>query len=249
MTQAAEVTTVGGPAEPRLAVDARGRICEANGAAHRLLHYDAESLVGLPLAWIMPASRHVLVEKLKRACQDRARCDFAAGLLREDGSVIAVWMTAQPYRGPDGPWLALSLAPDEEPTSAIQRASVAAASHAARSARASPPPLPPAATRPRRGKTIPLVPALSQGSVRPAAPVSTRTARTTQPFVPHVDVGEQLTACMELLRWLDGQLERQGRRDTPRERGLVQIAAREALALLEVCQTALSLKAKQRSDD
>ena len=66
--------------------------------------------------------------------------------------------------------------------------------------------------------------------------------RRTQPITPHVNVAEQLAACMELLRWLDGHLQRQGARETPRDRALAQVALREASALIEVCESVLSLK-------
>jgi hypothetical protein len=52
-------------------------------------------------------------------------------------------------------------------------------------------------------------------------------------------VSEQLTACMELLRWLDMQLERHKTPELVRDRALARVVVQEASALLHQCRAKL----------
>ena len=75
-------------------------------------------------------------------------------------------------------------------------------------------------------------------SVRPPA-------ATLSPSGPaHVDVAEQLGACMELLRWLDGQLQLPTSDDSKRERALARVVLQEATALIEQCRSQASVDAR-----
>lgn len=246
MTRSPEVTRVGKPrAEARLLMDAHGQIREANDAAHRLLQYDAGTLVGLSLAWIMPPSRHTLLRELIQALKEGARRSLPGVLMREDSSLVLVVVTTNPCLGPRGPELALGLEPDEQAMSAIQRVELndmqvapSAAAIARPSSRAQPKPAPGAS-----GPRSPARP--TRLSARPPTLQARHPARAREPrseTLP-LDVPEQLAACTDLLRWLDGQFQQSGARESPRDRALARIVLQEASQLIELCQRALRSQA------
>jgi hypothetical protein len=106
-------------------MDARGEIRAANDAAHELLRYRGPTLVGLSLAWIMPPSRHTLLDELKLALRERARRCLPGVLMREDGTLVTVLVTTRPCSGPRGDELALRIELDEEPVSMLRQRSEA----------------------------------------------------------------------------------------------------------------------------
>ena len=69
---------------------------------------------------------------------------------------------------------------------------------------------------------------------------------TSRPPAQRDEVPEQLAACMELLHWLDGQLQCSGERESPRERALARIVLQEASQLIEHCQNALRIETRAK---
>jgi hypothetical protein len=69
-------------------------------------------------------------------------------------------------------------------------------------------------------------------------------ARTAEP--QRIDVPEQLAACVELLGWLDGQLQHPGARESPRDRALARIVLQEACQLIDMCQSALRIEPRAK---
>jgi hypothetical protein len=240
MTKAADVTRVEKqPVEARLIMDAHGQIREANAAAHRLLHYTAGTLVGLSLAWIMPPSRHTLLRELLQALRDGARISLPGVLMRDDSSLILVMMTANPCTGPRGHELALSFELDDHPMTAVRR--IADGTADTLKARASS-----SVGRRQSGSTVA---ASASGALSPARP----TRLSARPPMPpgltpspvqrsqaqQIDVARQLAACMELLNWLDCQLQKPGGHETTRDLAVARMVLQEASQLVEHCHNAL----------
>jgi hypothetical protein len=204
MTRTPDVTRVGKRrAEARLMVDARGQIREASEAAHRLLYYGAEALVGRSIRCIVPSSRQALLGALG------------------DVSLVGVVVTAQPQRTAYGRALALSIEPDDEPTTlafaSLEDAS-ASGNYRAHGERALSP------SKPTR---------LSARPPMPSRVVPART-RKAQQAAGSVDIPEQLAACRAVLRWLEAQLR--GAPPGPRERALARLVLEEASSLIELCR-------------
>jgi PAS domain S-box-containing protein len=220
MTHGADVTRLGDVrAQGRMIMDARGEIRAANDAVHELLRYRGPTLVGLSLAWIMPPSRHTLLDELKLALRERARRCLPGVLMREDGTLVTVLVTTRPCTGPRGDELALRIELDDEPVSMLQRRSQA----------------------PTRPSALPSVEA--RGSAREQnreALVSARPARAVRP----VDVPEQLASCVEVLHWLDARLRQRGA-ESPSDRALSHVLLHEAVGLIELCQDALKAGSKR----
>jgi hypothetical protein len=206
-------------------MDSRGEIREANDAVHRLLKYRAGTLIGLSLPWIMPPSRHALLPELIEALTNGARRSLPLVLMRDDSSHVLVMVTAEPYSGPRGRELALTLELDDEPTSAIQRVDLEALRDAAR------PATPPA---PLQVNHRPV-------RARPSASLPNRVAST-------LHVPEQLTACRELLQRIACQLEHPATMQNPQQQALARLTIREASLLIDHCQNALSAERRSSHD-
>lgn len=211
----------------RLIIDADGRIQEASAAAHRLLGYEAGSIVGLWLSWMTPPSSHGLLEQLSEALRNASELRLTSVLLRDDGSPLPVVVSTQPSISVRGRELALMLELDAEATTVVA---------------------PPAS------KTFPRLPTASRteapatqrpppprGSARPKRRQRDSLPRKVEPSpVLRTEVSERLDACIELLRWLHSQLHRRGTRHIARDRALSRMVLREASALLEQCRADLN---------
>jgi len=122
MTRIHDVTPIAKPgAEARLIVDGIGAIRDANAAAYRLLGYQAGTLRGLSLAWIMPPSQHALIPQLTSAWKEGRRMLASSTFMRDDGSSLSLIISAEPCGSERGHELSLRLEGDEEPTLALQR--------------------------------------------------------------------------------------------------------------------------------
>jgi len=161
--------------------------------------------------------------------------------MRDDSSLIVVIVTTEPCTGPEGQELALSLELDDEPATSIQRRSVRASHTTAAQVGPSDEPLSTGlrSTRPPAPPQLARVPAAAPDSLPASPPVFTRA-----PSAEAVDVSEQLTACTELLRWLDSQLQQPLSRVTPRDQALARVVVHEAAQLIDVCQDALRSDAR-----
>jgi hypothetical protein len=74
------------------------------------------------------------------------------------------------------------------------------------------------------------------------APVARRApseSRAGSELVARFDVANQLSACIELLAWLDMQLERHKTPELVRERALARVVVQEAAALVDQCRAKL----------
>jgi hypothetical protein len=225
MTRTPDVTRVGKRrAEARLMVDARGQIREASEAAHRLLYYGAEALVGRSIRCIVPSSRQALLGALGDVFVQGVSRNLPGVLLARDGSLVGVVVTAQPQRTAYGRALALSIEPDDEPTTlafaSLEDAS-ASGNYRAHGERALSP------SKPTR---------LSARPPMPSRVVPART-RKAQQAAGSVDIPEQLAACRAVLRWLEAQLR--GAPPGPRERALAHLVLEEASSLIELCRRTL----------
>ena len=225
MTRSPDVTRVGKRrAEARLLVDARGYIREANEAAHRLLQYAATALVGRSIARLVPATRQTLLGALGDVFTQGVARNLPGVLLTRDGGMIGVVVAAQPQRSPYGRALALSIEPDDEPTTLAFAGLMQSASDSGK----------------YRASDVVSPSKPTRLSARPPAPsrvTPSRMRKAPAAGAPSVDVPEQLAACRAVLRWLEAQL-----RDVPpgpRERALAKLVLQEASSLIELCQRTL----------
>ncbi len=227
MTRSPDVTRVGKRrAEARLLVDARGYIREANEAAHRLLQYATSALVGRSIARLVPPSRQTLLGALGDVFVEGVARNLPGVLLTRDGGMIGVVVAAQPQRSAYGRSLALSIEPDDEPTTlafagVIQDASESGSYRASGQRMLSP-------SKPTR---------LSARPPAPSRVVPARPRKAAAAGASSVDVPEQLAACRAVLRWLEAQLR--GVPPGPRERALAKLVLQEASSLIELCQRTL----------
>jgi hypothetical protein len=222
MTRTPDVTRVGKRrAEARLMVDARGQIREASEAAHRLLQYGVETLVGRSITCIVPSSRQRLLSGLADVFTQGVSRTLPGVLLARDGSMVGVVVSAQPQRTAYGRALSLSIEPDDEPTTLAYSSASDSGKYRALDQRGLSP------SKPTRLSARPPVPSR-------VAPARTRKA---QPASGSVDVPEQLAACRAVLRWLEAQLR--GAPPGPRERALARLVLEEASSLIELCRRTL----------
>jgi PAS domain S-box-containing protein len=247
MKSARDVTRVERPrSDARLVVDANGQIRVANQGAHRLLAYADGSLVGLSLAWLMPPSRHEKLAQLSRAHKDAKTLCLQSVLIREDGSLVSVVMSTQPCVDTEGQELTLTLELDEEPTVGAPRSAHEHFPATERSGMTTMPP--PDYAKVRIGTNQP-----TRLSARPPAgtPLSrgraAKLATTAGGFTPRpaspTDVAAQLSACSELVSWLDLQLQRHdgdARHEFVRDRAVARVVLQELSTLLENCRATLA---------
>lgn len=261
MRRTPDVTRIEKPrTEARLVLDSMGQILDASDAAHRLLGYRPGALVGLFLAWITPPSRHGLLPQLTRAFDNARLLSLPTVIVRDDGSLLPVVLTTQPGESKCGETLAVTIEQDEEPTGKkppsisqtfpVQRPPGASsreqpAKRAAQSTRPSP-------SHPTRISNVPQLefpgrpirlpaqrvapPPANRASVPRSEPAP---SKANSELLDRSDVSEHLTACMELLRWLDMQLERHQTPELVRDRALARVVVQEASALLDQCRATL----------
>lgn len=242
MRRTPDVTRIAKPrTEAWLVLDSMGQILNASDATHRLVGYRPGALVGVFLSWITPPSRHALLTQLSRAFDNASRLSLPTVLVRDDGSLLSVVLTTQPSESRRGETLALTIEQDEEPTSKkppaisqmfpVQRRP-GAASQPKRQTSENVRPSPSQPTR------ISNVPAEYPGrpirlpAQRVAPPPERRAPVARSEPVPS-DQSEKLAACMELLRWLDMQLELHKEPELVRDRALARVVVQEAAALIE----------------
>jgi hypothetical protein len=260
MRRTPDVTRIEKPrSEARLVLDSMGQILDASDATHRLLGYRPGALLGVFLAWITPPSRHALLTQLSRSFDNARPLCLPTVLVRDDGSLLPVVFTTQPAESKRGETLAVRLEQDEEPTGArspsrSQTFPVQRAPGADSKAKLLPKPPRPSTIHPTRISNAP-PPAFAGRPTPPpaqratpsfrsrarAAPPEPGSSKATSEFVSHSAMSEQLSACMELLHWLDMQLERHRTPELVRERALARVVVQEASSLLDQCRNGLKL--------
>lgn len=246
MRRTPDVTRVEKPrTEARLVLDSMGQILDASDAAHRLFGYRPGALLGLFLAWITPPSRHALLTQLRSAFDSGRPLSLATVVARDDGSLLPVVFTTQPSESRRGETLAVTIEQDEEPTSK-KPSSISQTFPVQRRPGAKPgaqpvpraPEMPrPSPSRPTRISNVPSGPYPGRPIRLPAQRIVRSDTRA--PVPAPVDHSDKLSACMELLRWLDMQLELHNEPELVRDRALARVVVQEASALLEQCRAAL----------
>jgi hypothetical protein len=227
---------VGGPrCEARMVVDAHGQIRDATQEVHRLLAYAEGSLVGLSLAWLMPPSRHGQLTQLIGARPDERPLSLRCVLMREDGSLLSVFISAQSHAAKRGRELALTLDIDEEPTvvapRALQPFSITERSEVRAQQRQ------PTSRPTRLSARLPAPPVASLDQTQVSKPNGSLSRKLSE----RAELAEQLSACREMVSWLDLQLQKQGgaQHQFVRDRAAARVVLHELSTLLEHCRATL----------
>jgi PAS domain S-box-containing protein len=228
---------------PVLLVGPDHTVSYANRAAHALLGYAPNALLGLSLEWLSPPSRHGELRNIQSVFDGQTARRIRSAALCANGSVVNVTMTVEPCHDVERKVVAVSVSLAPMADSGTMQASDGAtfSPHITGTMRKVPSltaqPSNDARNHARSRTTAPPPPPSGARSVPPPAPTHSVLAKLVPMEREAID--DRMDSAMQLLRWLAGRLNtpiQTQSLDDPRERARALMVLDEARELLAHCQ-------------